>query len=165
MAEDQNQRFDPIEAFFSGIGSGFIRLLIGMAAIALGYLINLWSSSYEGWGIDSVFMIFWWGHFGLAFFVGFAALLGGLYTLYRFVVDEGGKMEWFVIVSAFTLYYLPMNLPGNIWYWEADDRIRLLVLLSIFSRLSATYWLLPLGISIVVERCKKHKEGPNDHPH
>ena len=168
---ETNERFDPIEALFSGLGSGLGRAAIGVAAIFAGYGINSWANTAPGRSfaaLDSLFMIFTWADYGLFFVLGLASLVVGFFVYYRFMVDEGGKLEWFILFTLFALYYSPMNFTREDWpqlkgkptmmdFLLADigdpvvkhDWVRLL---TAFTSAAAVYWLLPVVISLIVKR-------------
>ncbi len=45
-----NDGIDPIEAFFSGLGSGFSRALVGVLAVVAGYAANSWANTAHSGG-------------------------------------------------------------------------------------------------------------------
>ena len=100
-------------------------------------------------------MIFVWAVTGWPFIIGLVALLGGLYAFYRFLVDEGGKVAWYIILTAFTVFHIPMTLPGDMGGGGAHDWIGLI---GIFAGVSLVYWFLPLGISIALEKLRSRKD-------
>jgi hypothetical protein len=170
-----NERIDPIEAFLFGISSGFARALIGVTAVISGYSMNSWANTAPErsfLALDSLFMIFTWADFGAAFVIGLISLLGGLYLLYRFMVEEGGKLEWFLILASFTLYYSPMTFPREDWPVRRSSVIALLAggvgdpvlkndwirLLILFASVSAVYWILPAAITSVISRSEESEE-------
>jgi hypothetical protein len=128
-----NARFDPVDAFLRGISSMGLRAPIALAAVLAGWMLNLAADpahhedglgdAMAGVGLGSLAMIFAWASQGWPFIVGGSALLAGLIFTYRFIADEGGKLEWFFIFACFGLYFLPMNFTRIEWIDAQGRRV------------------------------------------
>ena len=166
-----NARFDPVDAFFRGVSSIGFRLPIALAAVLAAWLLNVAAdpsnhggtlgSAIGGIGLGSLGMIFVWAARGWPFLVGLCAVVAGLIFTYRFVADEGGKPEWFVIFACFGLYFSPMNFTRTDWVdargrpvnddslfsWREDARpvIRRpwIRLIGLAAAAGALYWIVP----------------------
>jgi hypothetical protein len=71
------------------------------------------------------------------------------------MVDEGGKLQWFLIFLTFTGYFSPLTFGVNGDYaW-----LRLAVLVGGFS---AIYWFLPRLIILVWDKIRKPDDNAEE---
>lgn len=172
MSAGGNDRIDPVEAFFSGISSSGMRLLIALSAVGLACVAAHAANTSDGvvFPFELMLMIFAWASEGFWFVLGLACLLGGLFLIYRFGLDEGGKLEWFIIFGVFTIYLLPMNFTREEWpdlpsflnmlepMGEPVIKRDWIAHIVIVTGFAAIFWLLPPALAIVVEKLRRAKE-------
>ena len=91
VGDDMRYTNDPIDAFFTGLCSGPVRTILGLATILMILFSYHWFMNIDSSdGINLfevfyslVFMVFTWGNWGFWFFIGLMACLamwGGLYA-------------------------------------------------------------------------------------
>ena len=146
---------DPVDAFFSGIGSVVGRTLLALAAILVGFGVCVIASGWSRetvsiWGILTVGVLFWWGTFGGWFFVGLLSFIGMFVFVLSFAYYWHSKFSFFGVFSAAVIYYSPLTFPEHRWLYA----------LGICLGVSVCYWVLPY----VLGRAIRRKSDPFDKP-
>lgn len=134
---------DPVQGFFSGLGSGLGRYLLGFAAVLAGALVCVlplgWEKGHDLFsilGLASVGMVFYWAFFGVWWFVGLLSMVGMLAAIWAYAQEIYSRRTWFAAFSLASLYHLPLS-------WSVPYRWEWAVLL--YGLVSAVYWLGPPG--------------------
>jgi hypothetical protein len=138
---------DPLESLFSGIKSGVLRILFGLFAIFAGFAL---CASARGpdvtilwvWIGLSFVLLFWWANLGGWFFIGLLFFLLMFAFLWAFVQDRHPRFSFFAIFSAAAAYCSPTTFAGGHW----------VLALCIYAVVAFCYWVLPLGIALIVSR-------------
>ncbi len=128
---------DPVESFFAGIDSVFVRGLFVLGAILAGEAVchqSLWID------LDWIFLVidavFIWADFGAAFIVCLVSLIFLLICGFFFVQDRSSKANFFVVFSASAIYFSPISFKEYQWMWM----ILIYIVCAVF------FWLVPYAI-------------------
>ena len=142
-------KYDPIDAFFSGLSSGPLRALFGIATmigaltacmLVANFAPGEWYEEPLSWGSGVFIFILtifaYWNDLGGWFALGLLSFVGQWGALYAFVVSDGGKAWWFVLLLLSTICYFPVAIKGPWWF-----------LIVGFAVLTLLFWLLPLAFA------------------
>ena len=136
--------YDPVDGFFSGLCSGFVRKLLAVGGILAGALISFLpgvdfsenlSSSYI-WLSLTIGPFFWWARRDALFLLGLFSVLAMLTYIVLVFRGYDFKHAVFIIFSAATIYFAPISIQNDCW----------VISLLIYSACSLVYWLLPYGL-------------------
>lgn len=132
-------RFDPVDAFLSGISSVIVRALLAagviLAACGLALLCSGWGSDQPiVWFLLFPGAILLWGTHGGWIAVGLVAAVVCVASFVAFVREQRPKLSLFSTFSGAALYFAPVTFTGLHWLW----------LVGVYACLGACYWLIPI---------------------
>jgi hypothetical protein len=131
---------DPTDGFLAGITSGPARLLIGAAAILLGFGVCVlplpWrSEAFLAIAVLAFASIFQWASYGAWFFLGLAALVASFAFLHAFVMDRAPSLSLFATFTCAALYLAPITFSGT-RTWS----------IALYCAAALSYWIVPSAI-------------------
>lgn len=107
--------FDPVEAIFESMGSLFARVLLGAVALVLAFLC--YALSVPGFRPEMITLVplvtigvfVKWASSGLWFFVGLAAGMAYLVTIWKFLQTVLPRQVFLGLFLLAAVYYVPMT--------------------------------------------------------
>ena len=125
---------DPVESFFAGFNSIFVRLFFALVALIAGAAVCHQSLAVDfDWALLTLGSIFIWGDLGAWFPIGLLSLLLVLACGFFFIQERSPKANFFVVFSASVVYFSPICFGEGQW-------IRVILIYVICA---ALYWILP----------------------